>query len=145
MILRVTVSLCMACVLLVSFAQAQQQIGPRVAEARPPQTQQRPIGMPNWFPLEPALKKHTDQVLSYWEHHSSKIDRYRCDFQRWEYDRQNFHRTEAQTYSKGKIKYAKPDKGLFEVTELSQNVIEADGKREPSEVSFVKAWDSLAA
>ncbi len=133
MSLRVIIFSCIVCFAVVSFAQAQRQIGPRVAEARQPQTQQRPVGMPVWFPLDPALKKHTDQVLSFWEHHSSKIDRYQCDFQRWEYDRQNFDQVQPLTYAKGKIKYAKPDKGLFEVTELTQNVKQANGAIKPIE------------
>lgn len=108
------------------LANAQQQFGPRVADAR--QQQQRPRGMPDWFPLHPDLQKHTDNVLNFWEFHSGKIERYRCDFQRWEYDRQNFDQQQFQTYSKGRIKYAKPDKGLFEVTELTQVQKQAGGK-----------------
>ncbi|MBC8357262.1 MAG: TIGR03009 domain-containing protein [Planctomycetes bacterium] len=117
---RVTTVACMVVLFAASSASGQQQIGPRVADARQPQIQQRPQGMPAWFPLEPALKKHTDDVLTFWEFHSAKIERYRSDFQRWEYDRQNFDPRQFQTYSEGKIKYAQPDKGLFEVTALTQ-------------------------
>jgi len=79
------------------------------------------------------LQQHTDNVLRFWEHHSSQIQRYRCTFQRWEYDHQNFHPTKALTYAKGRIMYARPDKGLFEVQEVHQ------GKREVSgEITYAK-------
>jgi len=127
LISRVTTTACTLVLVAASLASGQQQFGPRVADARGQQGQQRPQGAPDWFPLHPELQKHTDSVLDYWEHHSGKIERYRSDFQRWEYDRANFHPTEAQTYATGKIMYAQPDKGLFEVTALRQGHKNADG------------------
>jgi TIGR03009 family protein len=124
---RVTTTACTLVLVAASLASGQQQFGPRVADARQPQEQQRPRGCPDWFPLHPALQKHTDEVLNYWEHHSGKIERYRSDFQRWEYDTQNFHPTKFQTSATGKIMYAQPDKGLFEVTSLHVGKKQADG------------------
>lgn len=124
---RVTTIACTLVLVATSLANGQQQFGPRVADARQAQAQQRPQGAPDWFPLHPALQKHTDDVLAFWEHHSGKIERYRSDFQRWEYDRANFHVKEAQTYATGKIMYAQPDKGLFEVTALQQGQRKEDG------------------
>ena len=124
---RVITMACTVVLVTASIAIGQQQIGPRVADARQAQQLQRPQGAPDWFPLHPALQKHTDEVLTYWEHHSGKIQRYRSDFQRWEYDKANFHPKDAQTYATGKVMYAQPDKGLFEVTALQQGKQKEDG------------------
>ncbi len=121
---RVTTLAWMFVLVAASAASGQQQFGPRVADA---QQQQRPQGAPDWFPLHPELQKHTDGVLDFWEFHSGKIERYRSDFERWEYDRANFHPVMPQTYSTGRIMYAQPDKGLFEVTALRQGQKQADG------------------
>lgn len=124
---RVTALACTFVLVVASLASGQQQYGPRVADARQQQGPPRPQGAPDWFPLHPDLQKHTDSVLAFWEHHSSKIERYRSDFERWEYDRANFNPVQAQTYSTGKVMYAQPDKGLFEVTALMQGKKLEDG------------------
>lgn len=124
---RVITIICTFVLMAAASADAQQPNGTRIANASQPRVQ-RPQGAPDWFPLHPALQQHTDDVLKFWEHHSGKVDRYRCDFKRWEYDRQNFDRVHFQTYSLGRIMYAKPDKGLFEVTELQQGQRQEDGE-----------------
>lgn len=134
----------MACTLvlvLASLASGQQQFGPRVADAGQ-QQQQRPQGQPDWFPLHPELQKHTDSVLNFWEFHSGNIDRYRSDFQRWDYDRANFDPVKPVTFATGKIMYAKPDKGLFEVTALQQGRKLEDGTVEyvPQESADFEKW-----
>ena len=111
------------------------QRGPvgRVANAprqqAPPNGRAQLGGPPAWFPLEPKLQQHTDHVLRFWEQHSGKIERYRCDFKRWEFD-PSIHRTDFTTYAVGKIQYARPDKGLFAVTELHQGRKGPGGKIE---------------
>ncbi|MEO8497944.1 MAG: TIGR03009 domain-containing protein, partial [Planctomycetota bacterium] len=139
---RVTTIACTLVLGAASLANGQQQFGPRVADARQQQEQQRPQGAPDWFPLHPALQKHTDEVLKFWEFHSGKIERYRSDFQRWEYDKANFHPVQPQTYSSGKIMYAKPDKGLFEVTALQQGQRQADGEIKfiPQQAAEFEKW-----
>lgn len=122
---RIAAMTCTFVLVAASLASGQQQFPPRVADAR--QAQERPQGAPNWFPLHAALQKHTDDVLKFWEFHSGKIQRYRSDFERWEYDRANFHPVQPQTYGSGKIMYAQPDKGLFEVTALRLGKKQADG------------------
>jgi TIGR03009 family protein len=72
------------------------------------------LAAPPWLPLDPARQKHIDDVLNYWEWSTSKVERYRCQFKRWEYE------TELKTYSEGAIKYAAPDKGLFQVEVFKQ-------------------------
>jgi TIGR03009 family protein len=67
--------------------------------------------------LAPEQQQHLDQMLTAWEQHSSKIERYRCEFERWEYDPvfgPNDPK-QAKTYANGKLRYAAPDKGLFKV------------------------------
>ncbi|MBP88811.1 MAG: hypothetical protein CMJ64_19215 [Planctomycetaceae bacterium] len=108
-----------------AFGQANR--GARVANAQQPGQRQaaQPTAGP-WGQLSPQLQAHTDKVLKFWEFHSDKIQRYRCEFKRWEYD-QVFHAKEPQTVSAGRIMYAKPDKGLFEVTKLHQGRKMPDG------------------
>lgn len=125
---RIAAMTCTFVLVAASLAMGQQQLPPRVADARGQQEQQRPQGAPSWFPLHPALQAHTDKVLKFWEFHSGKIQRYRSDFERWEYDRANFHPAQPQTYATGKIMYAQPDKGLFEVSALRMGKRQADGK-----------------
>jgi TIGR03009 family protein len=70
-----------------------------------------------WDPLKPAEQKSLDQLMLAWEQHSGKVERYRCNFERWEYDPIGGPKDPAQhkTNSTGRILYASPDKGLFEV------------------------------
>lgn len=112
----------------------QRVNGPRVADAQPRRQVQGPVPREQlgpWGQIPPKLQEHTDKVLNFWEFHSSKIERYRCEFQRWEYD-QTFDPKKFQTYSKGRIMYAKPDKGLFEVSELHQ------GRKVEGRVGYTK-------
>lgn len=74
---------------------------------------------PGWIPLDPAHEEWINRILRYWEARSDKIKAFACDFQRWDYDPVYGPRNEAKTYSLGQVKYAKPDKGLFRITELS--------------------------
>jgi len=74
-------------------------------------------------PLNAAHQKYLDQVLGYWEHSSAQIKKYRCKFTRWQYDPVFGPRVDpktgdipAKTIATGVIQYAKPDKGMYEVT-----------------------------
>jgi TIGR03009 family protein len=117
------IAACLLIVGVVSLAHGQRGAAPRVAKNRQQQQPANPQvqrgGAPAWFPLEPRLQQHTDKVLKFWEHHSGQIKIYRCNFKRWEDDPQ-FDPKVFETYAKGRIQYAKPDKGLFQVTELHQ-------------------------
>lgn len=75
---------------------------------------------PAWFPLNPKHQQYVDQVLAFWEFKSSKVQRYRCQFRRWEYDPVWGPPNTFNKYSEGEIKYAAPDKGLFKVTLMRQ-------------------------
>jgi len=65
--------------------------------------------------LSPDEQRRLDDVLQAWERRSQSIARYRCTFQRWEYDPVFGPRDTFRTYSEGVIKYAAPDKGVFRV------------------------------
>lgn len=109
--------------------------GPRrpagpVRTAAQPGPQGRSAMQPSWVPLPEKHAEYVDQILAYWEYKSSQIERFRCTFKRWEYDpvfgpRETFYR-----YSEGQIKYAKPDKGLFQAEKVLtyQAPTEADEK-----------------
>jgi TIGR03009 family protein len=75
--------------------------------------------MPPPFPaLSPEHQKFLDDVLKFWEERSKKVERYRCTFQRWDYDVVFGPRDTFKTYSAGIIKYSAPDKGLFKVEKI---------------------------
>jgi TIGR03009 family protein len=63
----------------------------------------------------PDEQRRLDDVLRAWERRSQSIVRYRCTFQRWEYDPVFGPRDTCKTYSEGVIMYAAPDKGVFRV------------------------------
>jgi TIGR03009 family protein len=73
---------------------------------------------PTWLPLSPSHQEYVNQVLDYWEHKNSRIQRYRCTFKRFEYDPVFGPKDTFNTYSEGSIKYAAPDKGLFRVEKM---------------------------
>jgi TIGR03009 family protein len=73
------------------------------------------------MPLTPDHEKYLNDILNYWEHKTSSVERYRCDFQRHEYEMtrrttpnngMNYEFV-RKTYTEGRIQYAAPDKGLF--------------------------------
>jgi TIGR03009 family protein len=73
-----------------------------------------------WEPLARGQQQALDDLMKAWEQRSSKIERFRCEFKRWEYD-PTFGPKDPQkpkTSGAGHLKYAAPDKGLFEVLSL---------------------------
>jgi TIGR03009 family protein len=71
-------------------------------------------------PLQPEYEQFLDQVLTLWQQRSQAVERYRCTFQRWEYDPVFGPRDSFKTYSEGVIKFAAPDKGLFKVERIME-------------------------
>ena len=79
--------------------------------------------LPRPFPeLEPRHVEYLDQLLNYWETNSNKIKRYQCKFTNWTYNSMQVPMVDpatkhvlAQTISVGTIKFADPDKGLFDM------------------------------
>jgi len=80
-------------------------------------------------PLSAKDAQYLDSVLKYWEHSSSKINVYECNFTRWQYDpvfarviNPKTGQLMAKTIASGVIKFAAPDKGLYEVEKQYQIV-----------------------
>lgn len=98
---------------------------------RNPGPQNEPMIPCPFDPLSADEQKYLDELLSAWEQRSSKIERYRCDFERWEYDPVFGPKdpTQWKTYGTGKLRYASPDKGLFKVEQLSVHVPAAEGEK----------------
>ncbi|RIK73847.1 MAG: hypothetical protein DCC68_24220 [Planctomycetota bacterium] len=74
------------------------------------------------FQLNAQQQRFVDELLAAWEKHSAGIKTFECEFTRWEYS-PNFGPVNANgqlgatAISSGLMKYIKPDKGLFQVTE----------------------------
>jgi TIGR03009 family protein len=92
------------------------------------QAQQQPQKLlPPPFTLTQQEEAQLDRVLTAWEQKSKEIKTFDCSFVRWEYDpifpKPNSD-PNASTYTdKGIIKYAAPDKGVYQVlyTENSEH------------------------
>jgi TIGR03009 family protein len=80
---------------------------------------------PPWWPQPESHQKYVEDVLNYWEQSSAKIERFECEFVKYKYDPVYGPKPDPKTgkpvafsISHGIIRYAKPDKGLFEVKEI---------------------------
>lgn len=100
-----------------SYEQQLQQQQQNVVQPR------QPAG----FPLRAEDQQYIDQLLSYWEQNSDKINRYKCNFTRWQFDPVTCNyripgnnQLAAAMISKGNVRYSKPDKGMYEVLEMWQ-------------------------
>lgn len=98
---------------------AVRPVGGSIEEKLRGASQSQTIACP-WDPLTRQEQQQLDQLMQTWEQHSSRIERYQCNFERWEYDPVFGPKdpTKAKTYAQGVLKYAAPDKGLFEVKSL---------------------------
>lgn len=96
------------------------------------------------FPqLEPNFQKYLDEVLGYWQQSTSKIDRFSCDFKRWEYNPTiSNNPQEFYSASIGTIRYMKPDKGMYKIDEIQYRVVKPDGtvKYEATPGQFGDWW-----
>jgi TIGR03009 family protein len=94
----------------------------------PPRTPQAP------FQLTPQQETDLIRVLRAWEERSDKVHTLAAEFRRWDYD-SVFGPRDPQTNeavpkeSKGEIKYAAPDKGLYHITESRDFVGVEGGQR----------------
>lgn len=138
---------CSVCVLLLaglllgsfSTSLAQQQTNSRQRERTAARTNPRapirPPGVPrpeaptvrrpqapSFLPLTPREELYVNQLVDYWAKTSSQVQRFRCEFTRWEYDPVFGAGVDAQTglmqaktISSGKIRFSSPNKGMFKV------------------------------
>jgi TIGR03009 family protein len=107
-----------------------QQYGPPPAQQPPPRTASRqqvplpPRAPQAPFQLTPEQEADLHRLLRAWEKQSQAVQTLACEFKRWEYD-ETFGQRNPQNpnqvipkESKGEIKYAAPDKGLYHITEM---------------------------
>jgi TIGR03009 family protein len=104
---------------------AYAQLNTKAVQGPPQATtpaQQQQLATQAPFQLTANEQKRMDQILGFWEVRSSKVKTYQCKFTRWEYDPVFGppNPRHAKTVSHGAIKYAAPDKGMFQVTAAGQ-------------------------
>jgi TIGR03009 family protein len=96
------------------------------------------------FQLNSQQQRFVDELLAAWEKHSSGIKTFECEFTRWEYT-PNFGplnangQLAATAISSGQMKYIKPDKGLFRVTE-TRTYNKTTGKYEKTGADVGEHW-----
>ncbi len=101
---------------------------------------QSPPPPPPPFKLTPQEEAQLDRALTAWEQKGKEVKTFDCSFVRWEYDpvfaKPNSDPNAPAYTEKGYLKYAAPDKGVFEVTE-TQNPA---GKWAPIEEDRADHW-----
>ena len=92
----------------------------RQAEQAAMSQPQQPFADPS-----PEEAQYLDQFLDYWEHSSAQVRQYICEFRRFEYDSEavNYrdpatNRLAAARVATGEIRFASPDKGYYETTQI---------------------------
>jgi len=74
---------------------------------------------PAFVPLPPEKDLMLKQLLAQWQKATEGIQRYKCDFLRWQFDMTKISDPKVfHTAAKGVIRYMAPDKGMFRVDEL---------------------------
>ncbi|MFN3192161.1 MAG: TIGR03009 domain-containing protein [Aureliella sp.] len=70
------------------------------------------------FPALPAAEQQfVDQVLSVWEQRTAQVDKYVCQFKRWQYDPTQFAES-FYSQSSGELRFMAPDKASFVINKL---------------------------
>jgi TIGR03009 family protein len=104
--------------MLLPLAEASAQ--PLLPPAQqPPAAQQTPAApQPPADPLPKTAQEQQqlDDMLRIWQQTSAAIATFSCEFTLWEYDPVFGPQTTPKKESKGEIKYARPDKGMYHVT-----------------------------
>lgn len=80
--------------------------------------QQNQAGQQPFPPVSPAAQANLQEVLLKWEQQSQSMKTLECRFMRWHYDNFAAPDNVPATKAGGIIKYASPDKGLFQTEEL---------------------------
>lgn len=143
-----SVALCLGMMSMPAAAQqsmgAQQPADAAQAAAAPAGPVQAPAG----FQLNQLEQAYLDQVLATWERESAKVVTFKCPFERWEYDPAfGPSRDIPLNKDQGELSYQKPDKGSFQITEISKweaKPVPA-GEQPPAEVQgdWVKQPDAI--
>ena len=75
---------------------------------------------PPGFQLNALEQAYLDQVLDTWQVESGKVNTFQCSFERWEYNAAFGPGKDIPlNKDKGELSFQKPDKGSFQITEIS--------------------------
>ncbi len=85
-----------------------------------PAIEQAPaILAPAFVPLSPESDRMLKSLLGKWQNATQGIERYKCDFLRWQFDMTKISDPKIyHTAARGVVRYMAPDKGMFRVDEL---------------------------
>ncbi|MCE9605371.1 MAG: TIGR03009 domain-containing protein [Planctomycetia bacterium] len=75
------------------------------------------------FVLSPPEEEVLDRLLTDWQMKSGQVKTYESTFTRWDYDGVFGNANAAKRIVKGKLKYAAPDKGYYELDDASEKWI----------------------
>jgi TIGR03009 family protein len=104
-----------------SLAKGQQQLPQQ--QLQPPQQPllgQQGQPLPPEFQLNAMQQAYLEQVLNSWQQESAKVTIFQCAFERWEYNKAFGPGNDLPlNKNKGELSYQKPDKGSFQITEVS--------------------------
>ncbi|HEX2475704.1 MAG TPA: TIGR03009 domain-containing protein [Lacipirellulaceae bacterium] len=122
--LRLKVIVLLNCLLAETAAAQQQGLAPQDMQQPPPvqaaAPQQAPVQVPAGFALNALQQAELDQVLIAWQQQSAKVNTFKCDFERWEYNLVFGPSPDiALNKNKGELSFGRPDKGSFRITEIN--------------------------
>ncbi|HTQ40060.1 MAG TPA: hypothetical protein VMJ32_13630 [Pirellulales bacterium] len=102
----------------------QATTSPHSTNSAPQQPQAMPLAPPSGFLLSPGDEANLNKLLTDWENANTNIRTFKCTFTRWEYDPAivGGNPNQPVALSKGELKYAAPDKGMFKVEEQTNYV-----------------------
>jgi TIGR03009 family protein len=98
---------------------------PAAAVASPAQ-QPPPAAVP--FQSTPQQEAEADRALKLWEQNSSSVKTFECKFKRWVYDPVFVPGDKAAFEDLGVVKFASPDKGLYQIDGARAEQWICDGK-----------------
>ncbi|MEM7783262.1 MAG: hypothetical protein AAF623_07905 [Planctomycetota bacterium] len=109
--------------------------------------------MPAGFPLSTDHQQYVEKLLDHWEARSQQIEKFKCNFRRFEYDngivgwRDHNQRLAAHQIAFGEIRFAAPDRARYETATVmkftrppAQPGAQADYRRLEEEADFREQW-----
>lgn len=104
---------------------AQQQLAQESFAAQNRDGQLISMQQPEGFPLPADHTQYLNELLSYWEQNSKRVEKYKCSFRRYDYDSEqvnyrdpNSNRLAAYSVAFGEIRFAAPERAKFETTSI---------------------------
>lgn len=128
-------------------AAAQQPAAQASGQPQLPVAQPQP---PQGYQLNALQDAALNQVLEAWQNGSSKVITFSCRFDRWEYVAAFGPNINGQlaplNKNKGELTFSKPDKGSFEITEITTWKVQATPANQPQAAQqgdWVKQADAI--